>query len=311
MVVTSTWVNRGLALVTGLPEGLTTRPLTLDDAALVTALVTAEELHEVGESDVTVEDVVSEWQRPSYDVASSTIGVFDGERLVAYADLVHPDFGYTGVLPSERGRGIGTALADWLEALARSRGADLISTQVPAGRAADRLLEARGYRSRWTAWDLELPAGAEIVAQPLPAGHALRDARPDEHVPRLRGRSRTPSASGGPRGSLEDFAALVWDRPGHQPWNLRLCVDPTVRRWAPPTSTCPGTPGTSPGSRYGRTGAGAAWQAPCWRTRSRSPAHHGAARCYLSTDSRTGALGLYEKVGMVVSSTWVNRALDL
>ena len=38
---------------------------------------------------------------------------------------------------------------------------------------------------------------------------------------------------------------------------------------------------------------------------------HGAIRSELSTDSRTGALGLYEKVGMVVTSTWVNRALDL
>ncbi len=38
---------------------------------------------------------------------------------------------------------------------------------------------------------------------------------------------------------------------------------------------------------------------------------HGAQRCYLSTDSRTGALGLYEHVGMVVSSTWVYRAVDL
>ena len=38
---------------------------------------------------------------------------------------------------------------------------------------------------------------------------------------------------------------------------------------------------------------------------------HGAVRCHLSTDSRTGALGLYEKVGMVVTSTWVNRAIEL
>ena len=38
---------------------------------------------------------------------------------------------------------------------------------------------------------------------------------------------------------------------------------------------------------------------------------HGATRSTLSTDSRTGALSLYEKVGMVVTSTWVNRAIDL
>jgi hypothetical protein len=38
---------------------------------------------------------------------------------------------------------------------------------------------------------------------------------------------------------------------------------------------------------------------------------HGATRSGLSTDSRTGALGLYEKVGMVVASNWVNRAIRL
>ena len=38
-------------------------------------------------------------------------------------------------------------------------------------------------------------------------------------------------------------------------------------------------------------------------------AEHGAVGSSLSTDSRTGALGLYEKVGMVVTQTWVNRAI--
>jgi 3-oxoacyl-[acyl-carrier-protein] synthase III len=35
---------------------------------------------------------------------------------------------------------------------------------------------------------------------------------------------------------------------------------------------------------------------------------HGAARATLSTDSRTGALDLYRRVGMQVESTWVHRA---
>ena len=38
---------------------------------------------------------------------------------------------------------------------------------------------------------------------------------------------------------------------------------------------------------------------------------HGATRFELSTDSRTGALSLYEKVGMRVTSIWVNRAIDI
>jgi mycothiol synthase len=38
---------------------------------------------------------------------------------------------------------------------------------------------------------------------------------------------------------------------------------------------------------------------------------HGVPTGGLSTDSRTGALGLYEKVGMQVIMDWVNRAKTL
>ena len=293
-----------------LPAGLTSRPLTLDDAAAVTALITAEELHDVGVADVDLDEVVSEWQRPSYDIATSSLGVFDGDRLVAYADMVHADFGYTGVLPDERGRGIGSALADWLEALARSRGAELISNQVPKGGAAYRLLVARGYRERWTAWDLELPEGAEIAAQPLPDGYAIREARPDEHetfyevIEDAFGEWRT-------RGSLEDFAAMVWGRAGHEPWNLRVCTAPDGTVVGATHVHLTGDAGyvARIAVRKDRRGLGlgGAMLADAF-TLTRQ---HGAVRCYLATDSRTGALALYEKVGMQVSSAWVNLALDL
>ena len=38
---------------------------------------------------------------------------------------------------------------------------------------------------------------------------------------------------------------------------------------------------------------------------------HGAKRSALSTDSRTGALTLYQKVGMEVGDVWVNRASEV
>jgi ribosomal protein S18 acetylase RimI-like enzyme len=38
---------------------------------------------------------------------------------------------------------------------------------------------------------------------------------------------------------------------------------------------------------------------------------HGATRAELSTDSRTGALGLYERVGMRVRQTFVHYAREL
>jgi len=293
-----------------LPEGHVSRPLTLDDARDVVALITAEELHDVGAVDVDLDDVVSEWQRPSYDLATSSLGVFDADRLVAYADLVHPDFGYTGVLPAERGRGLGTALAGWLEALARSRGARLISGQVPQGGAAHRLLAARGYRERWTAWDLELPEGAEVAAQPLPDGHAIRDAGPDEHELFFEV-IEDAFSEWRPRGSLEDFAAMVWGRPGHEPWNLRVCTSPERTVVGATHVHLTGDAGyvARIAVRKDRRGLGlgGAMLADAF-TLARQ---HGAVRCYLATDSRTGALGLYEKVGMRVSSAWVNLALDL
>ena len=293
-----------------LPRELTTRPLTLDDAEAVTALVTAEERHDVGTVDVTVDDIVSEWRRPSYDLTTSTLGVFHGDRLVAYADLVHPEFGYTGVLPSERGRSIGTALAGWLEGLARDRGAALLSNQVPRDGAAHRLLTGRGYRERWTAWELELPLGADIAAQPLPDGHSIRSARPGEHE-RVYEVIEDSFGEWRDRGSLDDFAAMVWGRQGHETWQLRVCVDPAGEVVGATHVYLTDDAGyvARIAVRKDRRGRGLA-------TAMLADAfglarEHGAVRCYLATDSRTGALGLYEKVGMRVSSAWVNLALDL
>jgi mycothiol synthase len=293
-----------------LPPGLAPRPLTMDDAQAVADLIAAEERHDVGAVDVTVEDVVAEWQRPSYDLASSAVGVFDGERLVAYGDLVRPDTAFSAVLPEQRGQRIGTALADWLEALARGRGSALLSTQVPHGSPAHRLLTARGYRERWTAWDLELPEGAEIAARPLPDGYALRDARADEHEA-VHEVVETAFSDWREKAPLEEFAALVWDRPGHEPWNLRVCTGPDGPVVGATHVYLSGDGGyvARIGVRRDQRGRGlaAAMLADAF-TLARS---HGAVRCYLATDSRTGALGLYEKVGMVVTSAWVNLATDL
>ena len=43
----------------------------------------------------------------------------------------------------------------------------------------------------------------------------------------------------------------------------------------------------------------------------RRAAEHGASHSELSTDSRTGALDLYLKVGMVVTQTWTHLVTDL
>ena len=113
------------------------------------------------------------------------------------------------------------------------------------------------------------------------------------------------------RGSLEDFAAMVWGRPGYEPWNLRVCRDPDDTVVGATHVHLTGGAGyvARIAVRKDRRGLGlgGAMLADAFR----QARLHGAIRCYLATDSRTGALALYEKVGMQVSSAWVNLALDL
>ncbi|HTW16090.1 MAG TPA: GNAT family N-acetyltransferase [Nocardioides sp.] len=299
-------------MIAGLPDGLTARPLTLDDAPAVHAVVAAEEVVDLGAAELTLEDVQADWARPSYDVAASTVGVLDGADLVAYGDLSGPGIAYAAVLPSYQGRGIGTAIARWLQARGRERGYASIGAQVPEGSAADRLLADLGYAARWTAWDLELPPGAEVAARPLPTGYAIRDASEADRVAVW---TLVEDAFGEwadrERTTFEDFGARVWGRPGSAPWNLRLLLDPA---------------GEPVGAVHVHLAGDAGYVArlavrPDHRGRGLAPAllvdafvlarAYGAERCYLSTDTRSGARGLYERVGMVVASTWVHRAMNL
>ncbi len=109
--------------------------------------------------------------------------------------------------------------------------------------------------------------------------------------------------------SYEDWAAGALLRPGFQPWQLRLMQDPT--------GTVVGVSFVIVSRELGnidrltvrkdRRGLGLARALlvdSFELARSR-----GATRSELSTHSRTGAIGLYERVGMQVTWTWVHRAV--
>lgn len=295
-----------------LPAGLTSRPLTLDDAPGVLAAIAAEELVDLGEAEMTLEDVLADWQRPSYDIGASTIGVFDGDRLVAYGDLSGGEVAYTAVLPDHQGRGIGTAIAGWLQAGARAAGETRIGTQVPEGSAADRLMADLGYGLRWTAWDLELPEGAELAAEPLPHGYTVRDAtEADREAAWTLIEDAFLEWAERERTTIEDFGARVWNRPGFAPWNLRLLENPDGELVAAVHVFLTGDSGYVARLAIRADHRGRRLAAPMLVDAFGLARAHGATRCYLSTDTRAGARGLYERVGMVVASTWVNRTIAL
>lgn len=301
-----------------LPADLSTRALGSADARAVYEAMAEQEIADIGRAEVEEADIVGEWQRPSFDVASSTVGVFDGGLLVGYAEAGPAERGDAVVRPAYRGRGIGTWLAQWMQDKARSQGRTIVGMPVPEGSPGDLLLTGLGYHVRWTSWVLKLPAGATIVERALPAGCAVRAARPEEY-PAVHDvvEDAFLEWSDRDRESYADFAAVTVERPGFEPWNIRVVTDED--------GAIVGVGFVSVYDAEDGAGAEAFISRLAVRRdlRGRGLAQalmvdafavareHGAETSGLSTDSRTGALGLYEKVGMQVTSTWLHRAIDL
>ena len=298
-----------------LPEGLTTRALTLDDARAVFELAAAQEQHDIGTVEIEHADIVSDWQRPSFDVATRTVGVFDGDELVAYGELTSAERGDAAVRPDYRGRGIGRWVAAWMQAKAQELGSAGYGSPVPQGSPGDRLLEHLGYRVRWTSWVLKVPEGSSIPERALPEGYAIREARPDEYDScwtvvedaflEWSVREREP---------FEDFLASTVQRPGFEPWHMRVAVDPSGAVVGVAFLVMAGEPVDEVyvdklAVRRDQRGRGLAQSLLV--DAFREGREHGAPSAGLSTDSRTGALSLYEKVGMVATDTWVNRAIGV
>jgi len=301
----------GFRLV-NLADDFSTRPLQRDDAHAVFEVMAAQEAVDLDQVMIEEADIVSDWSRSSFDIAGSTIGVFDGDRLVAYGEVGPSGRCDAAVDPAYRGRGIGTAVALWTQDNARSRGIAEIGMPVPQRSPGDRLLEALGYRIRWESWGLSLLDGATVPERELPEGYVVREADPSEYEQVWEVQENAfLEWSDRDREPFEDWQASVVGRPGFQPWNLRVVVDP------------PGAVLAMAWVQFGMETAFISKLATRKDERGRGLAQallvdsfrvgreHGAQKSELSTDSRTGALSLYEKVGMVVTSTWVNRGLVL
>lgn len=303
-----------------LPRGYASRRLVVADAARVTAVVAECERLDTGEALVEEEDVVADWQRPSFDLATSAVGVEHDGALVAYAEVYGARRAEAHVLPQHRGRGLGTWLAGWTQLTATRDGGAVVGQGVLAGSSADHLLTALGYDARWTTWVLQLPDDRRVEAQPLPTGYALRDLRHDGGDAGAADDARRAHRvvedafaewPDRPATSYDDWAARSVRRPGFEPGHLRLVTEPSgdVVGACLRMVTGATTYVDQLAVRADRRGLGLARAllADAF-TLGRAA---GGTRPELSTDSRTGALGLYLRVGMTVRSTWVHRAVEL
>jgi GNAT superfamily N-acetyltransferase len=162
---------------------------------------------------------------------------------------------------------------------------------------------------------LALPEGKQIEHRDLPHGYRIRTADPEEYrdVQDVI-EDAFLEWSVRDRESFEDFEASVIGRPGFEPWNLRVVTDP---RGDIVGVALVIMAGENADEAYIDRLAVRRDQ----RHRGLAQAllvdafglgrEHGAKRSALSTDSRTGALSLYQKVGMEVVDVWVSRAIGV
>jgi mycothiol synthase len=295
--------------VSGLPAGLEAGPLTPADADAVYTLWTAAEVHDDGRAEIVPADVVSIFQSPRIDA----VGVREDGRLVGLAIQLSPQMTWVAVLPSDRGRGVGTWLLDWTQAAARKVGGDSCSQSVSEHEhAAMALLERAGYESRWEGWLFEIELEHEPAPPVLPAGYAIRAFEPgrDERAAFdviERAFAELPEYEARP---FDDWVAVTLGRPGFAPELLGLCTrdDEVVgaviltydddKGWVDQLAVAREHRGRGLARALLTHAFGVTWR-------------RGGRRCGLGTDSRTGARGLYEHVGMRVRKTYYEYVKQL
>jgi GNAT superfamily N-acetyltransferase len=301
--------------LTGLPEVLAARPATMDDADAVTAVVAACELLYDGVAGVDREDILADWGRGSFDLERDSVVVLAGDAVIAETDVflgraeanVHPDW---------HGRGVGAWLLTQAERIACAQDVPR-ATQTISDRATEAvaLLQRHGYGYGHTSWVLRIEHQQRPPEPELPDGIAFRAFVPGEDDHEVfqviedafsEWPNRLPN-------TFEDWYPMILGRESFEPWMVLLAADATSGEVVGVANVIDQDPD-----------AGWVQQLATKATHR----HRGIARALMrhamtifwdlgkpglevATDSRTGALGLYEKVGMHVTMSYTNYAKDL
>lgn len=288
-----------------LSDGFTSRGTTPDDIDVITVLIAAVELHDDGVVEIDRDDLVSGFTRVGFDPAADTLLVSDGDTPVAWAE-VYRGRAEVNVFPSHRGRGIGSALRTWTEERARElRFPDVGETKTDADVAAKALFLSNGYEPTYTSWMIRKPLDESQARPDPPRGIKIRayknrDARAVHRV--------------------IDAAFSEW--PGRDPdpfesWANVLRHPAFAPELSPLAFDGGELVGVLLGYDYPEAGEG-------WIQQLATEANHrhrgiatallgtafasfrerGRTTAGVSTDSRTGALDLYERVGMRVERSY-------
>jgi mycothiol synthase len=163
-----------------LPETFSARPATTADVPAVHNLVSAVERDITGVVETGADGIEAALTRPGLDatVDSLVVHAADGE-LAGWAWINRGRRAQVDVDPTFRGRGIGSALLNWVEARAAEVGTDWVAQTIDdQDLAGTELLRSRGYEVLATNWQLEMPATDLEVK--IPDGITIRAFQPGD-----------------------------------------------------------------------------------------------------------------------------------
>jgi GNAT superfamily N-acetyltransferase len=185
---------------------LVARSPKMKDLEAVAELIVTCEIAEYGASDYTVEDLRSDWQRPSFNLETDAWAILTTKgQFVGYASVSHKEYEqiymFTRVHPEYRDRGIGTLLVRLSEERAR-----LHIRQAPPGtritlksvvssvnEVARQLLEREGYAPVRKFWRIVIEMD-ESVSKSYQRGKLKVDLDLDSH--RLAGANKAYEREG-------------------------------------------------------------------------------------------------------------------
>jgi GNAT superfamily N-acetyltransferase len=296
----ATWLWRWYGLESGVLDTVV-GAATLADVPAIHRLVAAAEQDLDGEVDSGLDWVAAVLRRPTLDLSRDTVLIAADRGEVAGWAMVH--LGTSAVIhvhPAWRGHGYGTWLLDWAERRAGEHGsARLGQTVSDHDSAAFAILRARGYAPIATNWLLRTGFDTEPTVPQPPAGIVVRPFRPGDEC-------------GVYELIVEAFADWSPRRRGYPEWAAGTVERATFAPALSPLAyagdrlvaavLCLDVPGYTDGHveevavdrGYRRQGLARLLLSHAFRAVYR----HGRRGVRLWTHSDTGALPVYEKLGL-------------
>ena len=294
-------------------EDLVARPLRLDDVPALLALFHRYDRVHFGEPLMDAEDLHSDLAAPDVDLAIDSLGLRKPDGTLVAAGFVTP----RGHVEAQFAEGWDTPellsrLVDFGENRGRQRGLDVVfQFLADTDTAGAAWLTQRGYRLSYTAWIMRLDPTTPIAGRELPAGYAIRPfALTDAEAVYIVVRDAFGEWESSPQPSFADWRAHILDRPHVDPSAFRVATyqdevvgaavvfDSADEAWVAQLAVARPHRGRGVAQQLLAEAYAAA--------RARGIPHAG-----LSTDTRTGALDLYLRLGMRVLFTLDNYELDI